>query len=222
VVSTVDLEGSRMKHLVFLGAPGSGKGTQSSKLKDEKSFVHVSTGDLLRKEIAAKSELGMRVKSVMDAGQLVSDGLVVELLKANIDLKKNQYIFDGYPRNLVQAKTLHEQILQGHDYTAIYFSVDTDKLVERLTNRRVTKDGKQIYNLITNPPKVAGICDVTGEPLIHRDDDKEEVIRNRMDVFTSTIEPVLEFYQDLKILKKLEADQDVEMVYESILDILEN
>jgi adenylate kinase len=209
-----------MKHLVFLGAPGSGKGTQSSKLKQELGFHHVSTGDLLRKEIAAQSQLGKRVKSIMDAGQLVSDELVVELLKANIDLKKDQYIFDGYPRNLVQAKTLHEQILQGHDYTAIYFSVDTEKLVTRLTNRRVTKDGKHIYNLITNPPKVAGKCDVTGDPLIHRDDDKEEVIRNRMDVFTSTIEPVLKFYKDLGILKTLEADQNVEDVYESILKIL--
>lgn len=208
------------KNLVFIGAPGSGKGTQSAKLKEGQGFNHVSTGDLLRKEIASDSELGKKVKSVMDAGQLVSDDLVVELLKANIDLANNKYIFDGYPRNLAQSQTLHEQILNGHDYTAVYFKVDTDKLVERLTNRRVTKDGKQIYNLITNPPKVAGVCDVTGEPLVHRDDDKEEVIRQRMDVFESTINPVLEFYESKGLLATVSAQNPVDEVYKEIVKIL--
>lgn len=207
-------------NLVFLGAPGSGKGTQSSLLKDRKQYNHVSTGDLLRKEIAAQSDLGKRVKSVMDAGQLVSDELVVELLKSNIDLSNFSYIFDGYPRNIAQAKTLHEQILSGHDYKAIYFKVDTEKLVTRLTNRRVTKDGKHIYNLVTNPPKVAGTCDVTGDPLIQRDDDKEEVVRNRMDVFHSTIEPVLDFYRSLGILEEVNAELNVEEVYERILKLV--
>lgn len=207
-------------NLVFLGAPGSGKGTQSSLLKDRKQYNHVSTGDLLRKEIAAQSDLGKRVKSVMDAGQLVSDELVVELLKSNIDLSNFSYIFDGYPRNIAQAKTLHEQILSGHDYKAIYFKVDTEKLVTRLTNRRVTKDGKHIYNLVTNPPKVAGTCDVTGDPLIQRDDDREEVVRNRMDVFHSTIEPVLDFYRSLGILEEVNAELNVEEVYERILKLV--
>lgn len=209
-----------MKSLVFIGPPGSGKGTQSAKLKSGNGFNHVSTGDLLRKEIAAESELGKRVKEVMDAGQLVSDDLVVELIKANIDLNNNAYIFDGYPRNIAQAQTLNDQILTGHDYTAVYFKVDTEKLVTRLTNRRVTKDGKQIYNLITNPPKVPGVCDVTGEPLIQRDDDKEEVIRKRMDVYNSTVEPVLKYYEDKGILTTVSAENSVEDVYNEILNVL--
>lgn len=208
------------KSLVFIGAPGSGKGTQSAKLKELNGFNHVSTGDLLRKEIASKSELGVRVKKVMDEGQLVSDELVVELIKANIDLSNKTYIFDGYPRNIAQAQTLNDQILKGHDYTAIYFEVDTEKLVTRLTNRRVTKDGKQIYNLITNPPKVPGVCDVTGEPLIQRDDDKEEVIRKRMDVYNSTVEPVLKYYKEKGILKTVSAENTVEDVYKEILSVL--
>lgn len=209
-----------MKSLVFIGAPGSGKGTQSAKLKELNGFNHVSTGDLLRKEIASQSELGVRVKKVMDEGQLVSDELVVELIKANIDLSNKAYIFDGYPRNIAQAQTLNDQILKGHDYTAIYFAVDTEKLVTRLTNRRVTKDGKQIYNLITNPPKVSGVCDVTGEPLIQRDDDKEEVIRKRMDVYNSTVEPVLKYYKEKGILKTVSAENSVEDVYKEILSVL--
>ena len=117
-----------MKNLIFLGAPGSGKGTQSAILK-EQGYNHVSTGDLLRSEIASGSELGNKVKSVMDAGNLVSDELVVELLKANLDLENKKYIFDGYPRNIAQAKTLNE-IIAGHEYLAVYFKLDTEKLVD--------------------------------------------------------------------------------------------
>jgi adenylate kinase len=207
------------KHLILLGAPGSGKGTQSSKLKNA-GWIHVSTGDLLRSEIAKESELGNKVKGVMDAGQLVSDDLVVELLKANLDLNTNKYIFDGYPRNHKQADTL-DGILKGHEYLAVYFKLNLDILVERITNRRTTKNGKNIYNLKSNPPKVDGICDVTGEALIQRDDDKEEVVRERMNVFEATIDPILEFFNNNNSLAIIDADQDLEQVYKQILDKLE-
>ena len=207
------------KHLILLGAPGSGKGTQSSKLKSA-GWLHVSTGDLLRTEIAKKSDLGNKVKSVMDAGQLVSDELVVELLKANLELDKNKYIFDGYPRNHKQANTL-DDILKGHDYVAVYFKLNLDILVERITNRRTTKNGKNIYNLKTNPPKVEGICDVTGEALIQRDDDKEDVVRERMNVFEATIDPILEFFNNNDNLVVVNADQDLDQVYNQILNKIE-
>lgn len=205
-----------MENLILLGAPGSGKGTQSALLVEGKSYQHVSTGNLLREEISKESDLGIRVKEVMESGQLVSDELVVELLKSNLDLGNASYIFDGYPRNLEQAKTL-EQILNGHNHKAVYFNLDTEKLVERLGNRRVTKDGKNIYNLITNPPKVNGICDVTGEKLVQRDDDKEEVVRKRMKVFNETITPVLEFYKEKGLLVEVEADRSLELVYEDLI-----
>ena len=208
------------KNLVLIGAPGSGKGTQSAILKKDFGYNHVSTGDLLRSEIAKESELGKRVKSVMDAGQLVSDELVVELLKTNINLETSSYIFDGYPRNIAQAQTLDSEILQGHDYAVVYFNVDVNKLVERITNRRVSEDGKHIYNLVTNPPKIAGICDVTGQPLHHRKDDKEEVIRKRMDVFADTVGPMLDFYRDQGLLNEINADQPVEAVLEQIKKFL--
>jgi len=204
------------KHLILLGAPGSGKGTQSSKLK-EVGYSHVSTGDLLRAEIAKESDLGKRVKDVMDKGQLVSDDLVVELLKANLDLDNTTYIFDGYPRNYKQAETL-DGILKGHDYLVVYFKLNLDILVERITNRRTTKDGKNIYNLKTNPPKVEGVCDVTGDPLIQRDDDKEEVVRERMNVFEATIDPILEFFNKNGHLATIDADQDLDQVYKEIIN----
>jgi adenylate kinase len=209
-----------MKNLVLLGAPGSGKGTQSAKLKDGKGYKHVSTGDLLRSEIAKGSELGAEVKKVMDEGKLVSDELVVKLLKANVNLTENAYIFDGYPRNIAQAQTLDSEILDGAEYLAIYFKVDTEKIIKRLTSRRVSPDGKNIYNLLTNPPKQEGICDVTGEKLIHRDDDREEVIRNRMSVFEETIGPVLDFYSKKGILKEISADNGVDEVYNVILGFI--
>ena len=207
------------KHLVLLGAPGSGKGTQSSRLKND-GLNHVSTGDLLRGEIAKGSDLGKKVKGVMDAGQLVTDELVVELLKANLNLNDSTYIFDGYPRNSVQAKTL-DGILEGHDYLAVYFELDLDILIERITNRRTTKDGKHIYNLKTNPPKVDGVCDITGEPLIQRTDDNEEIVRDRMNVFKTTIDPILEFFQAKGRLVSIDAQQDPDQVYNQIIKNLE-
>ena len=204
------------KNLIFLGAPGSGKGTQSARLVESEGYAHVSTGDLLRKEIAKESELGKTIKGVMASGDLVSDELVVELLKANLDLNKKAYIFDGYPRNIEQAKTL-DGIMGDFPRLAVYFSIDTDKMVERLTNRRMTKDGKHIYNLKTNPPRKEGICDVTGEPLIQRKDDTEQVVRNRMEVFEKTMGEVKDYYASQGNLVEVDADQAMEDVYNAIV-----
>lgn len=204
------------KNLIFLGAPGSGKGTQSAKLADALGYEHVSTGNLLRDEIAKGSELGEKIKEVMASGQLVSDDLVVELLKANLDLDSKAYIFDGYPRNIDQVKTL-DGIIGNHPVLAIYFKIDTEKMVERLTNRRMTKDGKHIYNLKTNPPKVEGICDVTGETLVQRKDDTEEVVRNRMEVFDATMGKVIDHYGSTGNLVEVDADQPMNDVYNAIV-----
>lgn len=204
-------------HLIFIGAPGSGKGTQASKLVAEKSFKHISTGDLLRAEIAKGSALGLEVKKVMDAGQLVSDDLVIRLLQANINLAQSQYIFDGYPRNLLQAQTLDKEVIKGSPSTAVYFDIDMAKLVERLTNRRTCKACGAIYNLISKKPKVTGVCDQCGgTDLVQRADDKEEVITNRLRVFRDTIDPVLKYYQDLGRLMKVDAEASVDGIYSMI------
>jgi adenylate kinase len=204
-------------HLIFIGAPGSGKGTQASNLVSKRNFKHVSTGDLLRSEISKQSALGLEVKKVMDDGQLVSDDLVIRLLQANIDLATSQYIFDGYPRNIAQAQTLDNEVLKGSTSIAVYFDIDMQKLVERLTNRRTCKDCGAIYNLISKMPKVTGVCDQCGGTnLVQRADDKEEVNKNRLQVFQDTVNPVLKYYQDLGRLMKVDAEKSETEIYNQI------
>jgi len=206
-----------MKHCVFIGAPGSGKGTQAAKLVAEKGCKHISTGDLLRAEIAKGSELGKQVKAVLDAGALVSDDLVIKLIHANADLDKNSYIFDGYPRNLVQAETLDREVLKGRPSLAIYFEIDLQKLISRLTNRRTCKDCGTIYNLVSQAPKKAGTCDKCGSTnMVHREDDKEEVIKKRMDVFTQNTQPVLDYYNKANRLMTVNAENSIEQLYQQI------
>ena len=204
-------------HLIFIGAPGSGKGTQANKFVTERSFKHISTGDLLRAEIAKQSALGLEVKKVMDEGKLVSDELVIRLLQANIDLNSSQYIFDGYPRNLVQAETLDKEVLKGSPSISVYFEIDVARLVERLTNRRTCGNCGAIYNLISKMPKITGTCDKCGSTnLVQRADDKEDVIKNRLKVFQDTVSPVLKYYQDLGRLIKVDAEQAPDVIFNMI------
>ena len=206
-----------MKHCVFIGAPGSGKGTQAAKLVAEKGCKHISTGDLLRAEIAKGSELGKQVKAVLDAGALVSDDLVIKLIHANADLDKNSYIFDGYPRNLVQAETLDREVLKGRPSLAIYFEIDLQKLISRLTNRRTCKDCGAIYNLVSQAPHEPGVCDKCGSTnMVHREDDKEQVIKKRMDVFTHNTQPVLDYYNRANRLMTVNAENSIEQLYQQI------
>lgn len=191
--------------IILLGPPGAGKGTQAARLVEEFGYNHISTGDLLRDEVAKGTELGLRVKAVMDSGDLVDDQLVLDLLKANCDLVNNHYIFDGFPRNIEQAKALDEHVLKGAPSLAINFDMDTEILVERITNRRIAPESGEIYNLLTKPPKVPGKCDVSGEDLIQRKDDNEETVRNRMNVFKSTNGPVVEYYKDQERLANIDA-----------------
>jgi adenylate kinase len=209
-----------MSHLVLIGLPGSGKGTQAAKLIDQDGFSHVSTGNLLREEVAKESDLGKEIKAVMDSGNLVSDDLVIKLLKANIDVNSNNYIFDGFPRTGAQAETLNAEILNGQKYHAVFFELDPQVVIERLSSRWMTKDGKYIYNLLSNPPKVEGKCDVTGEELIQRKDDKKEVVENRIKVFFETIDPILKFYEERGNLVRLDASKDLEEVYKGIKNLL--
>lgn len=204
-------------HLIFIGAPGSGKGTQANKFVADRNFKHISTGDLLRSEISKMSPLGLEVKKVMDEGKLVSDDLVIRLLQANVNLTASQYIFDGYPRNLAQAQTLDKEVLKGAPSLAVYFEINMTKLVERLTNRRTCKNCGAIYNLISKKPKVMGVCDQCGgTDLVQRADDKEDVIKNRLTVFQDTIDPVIKYYQDLGRLMKVDAEGSVDEIYNMI------
>lgn len=208
--------------LILLGAPGSGKGTQAKRLIDDMGYNHVSTGDLLRNEIAKESELGLKVKSIMDAGNLVDDQTVLDLLNANCEISSSSYIFDGYPRNLEQSKALDENVLKGANSTAIYFDIDLEILIERIINRRVAPKSGEIYNLITRPPKVEGKCDVSGEDLVHRKDDNEDTVRNRMNVFKDNIDPVLSYYESQGRLHRVDASKPAAEVFTQIEKIVNN
>ncbi len=206
-----------MTQLVLLGAPGSGKGTQAVRLVKEHGYNHVSTGDLLRSEIKKGTELGKKVDGVLKAGELVNDDMVLELLKANCDLESGQYIFDGFPRNIEQAKLLEDNVLKGKAYLGVYFNMPTNVLVERLTNRRVCKDCGAVYNLKFLPPKKEGVCDKCNSTNIYqRDDDKKEVIENRMEVYKSTIGPVLDYYREKNILVEVDASLEIDQVFQEV------
>lgn len=206
-----------MKHLVLIGAAGSGKGTQAARLVASKGYKHISTGDLLRSEIAKGSDLGKKVKGVLDSGALVSDDLVIELIHANSDLDKSTYVFDGYPRNLAQAQTLDKEVLKGRPSLAVYFKIDLGKLVTRLTNRRTCKDCGSIYNLISQAPQKTGICDKCGSTnLVHRDDDKEEAIKKRLAIFEQNTQPVLDHYKSSGRLLEVDAEQPIDTVFQQV------
>jgi adenylate kinase len=209
-----------MKHLVFIGPPGAGKGTQASFLINQHKYSHVSTGDLLRKEIASKSDIGLKVEGIMASGELVSDELIIKILKNNLNFKNNKYIFDGFPRNLTQASFFHENLMSAYDYIAVHFKVDLSVLFNRLINRRVSADGKHIYNLLTSPPRVPGVCDISGLPIVQRDDDMPEVVSHRLKVYDELTKPMIEYFEKLGKLAVVNADQEIEKVKNELISLI--
>ncbi|MFT6068590.1 MAG: adenylate kinase [Bacteriovoracaceae bacterium] len=208
--------------LILLGAPGSGKGTQAAKLVSDLGYKHISTGDLLRSEIAKETELGNKVKEIMTRGELVDDATVLELLNANCDLTSGSYIFDGFPRNIDQAKALDSVVIKDVAHKAIYFDIDLDILAERLVNRRTCGDCGEIYNLLFKAPKVEGVCDkCSGTNLNQRKDDNEESVKTRLGVFKSTIDPVLSYYEEKGALKRVKASATSAEVFEEVKNTVE-
>jgi len=207
--------------IILLGAPGSGKGTQAAKIV-ELGYNHVSTGDLLRAEIKKASNLGKKIQDLIGNGQLVDDQTVLDLLQANINLAKGEYIFDGFPRTEVQATMLDKQIIKKAKAVAIYLDVSLDELVSRIVNRRTCGGCNEIYNLINKPPKKEGVCDLCGKGLVHRKDDNKETVQNRMDVFKEQIDPILSYYETKGILKKVDASINPDTTFKQIRKIVES
>ena len=204
-------------HLIILGAPGSGKGTQAAKLVD-KGFKHISTGDLLRSEIAKDSELGQKVSGIISRGDLVDDKTVMALLKANCDVDRVSYIFDGFPRNVAQAEMLEAELLKGKRTLAVYFKIDLSILIARVVNRRTCSNCGEIYNLNTKAPKVLDVCDKCGGigTLKQRKDDTEEVIANRLKIFKDTVDPLLAFYKSKDELVEINASEQEKDVFSAL------
>jgi adenylate kinase len=205
--------------LILLGAPGSGKGTQAARLVSELGYQHISTGDLLRKEIKSGSELGNRVQDIMNSGGLVDDNTVLELLSSNCNLSENAYIFDGFPRNIEQAKALDEAVIKGVASKAVYFEIDLDMLAARLVNRRTCSGCGEIYNLLSKAPKDSKVCDKCGAELTQRKDDNEDTVKTRLGVFKETIEPVLAHYESEGRLGRIDASMEAEAVFSALKEI---
>ena len=186
-----------MMRIILLGPPGAGKGTQAQLISKEFGIPQISTGDMLRAAIKEGTELGKLAKSVMDAGQLVSDDLIINLVKARISqpVCANGCICDGFPRTIAQAEALSAAGVDI-DYV-IEISVPDDEIVSRMSGRRAHLASGRTYHVVYNPPKVEGIDDVTGEPLVQRDDDKEEVVRDRLSVYHAQTAALIDYYQQV-------------------------
>jgi len=183
--------------IILLGAPGAGKGTQAQFLMDKYAIPQISTGDMLRAAVKAGTELGKQAKEVMDAGGLVTDEIIIGLVKERIKQPDcaNGFLFDGFPRTIPQAEALQEQ---GIAIDAVLeISVDDEEIVKRLSGRRVHPGSGRVYHVIYNPPKVSGLDDESGEPLIQRDDDKEATIRKRLEIYHQQTKPLVVFYQKI-------------------------
>ena len=205
--------------VVFLGPPGSGKGTQAALLEDRHSFFHFDTGARLREEAASGSELGERIASFINDGQLVPLDVIDELLRHFFETSSHQNIlFDGFPRNLEQAAVLERGLkFAGRSLDhVIFFDIDLDMLLERIVNRRVCTTCGAIYNLQTESPRQTGICDLDGGTLTQRPDDTEEVFGKRLRVYNENTHPLLDYYGQLGLLRSVDADQDVDSVLQNI------
>ncbi|ASK33508.1 adenylate kinase [Alloalcanivorax mobilis] len=183
--------------VILLGAPGAGKGTQAQFIKEEFSIPQISTGDMLRAAVKEGTPLGLEAKKVMDAGGLVSDEIILGLVKERIaqDDCKNGFLFDGFPRTIPQAQALVERGV-NIDFV-VEIDVDDEEIIERLSGRRVHPASGRIYHTVYNPPKQEGKDDQTGEALVQRDDDKEETVRKRLQVYQEQTRPLVDFYQGL-------------------------
>ena len=183
--------------IILLGAPGAGKGTQAQFICEKYGIPQISTGDMLRAAVKAKSDLGKQVEEVMVSGGLVTDNIIIALVKDRIKEGDcgNGFLFDGFPRTIPQAAALIEGDIQID--IVLEIDVNDDEIVKRLSGRRVHVESGRTYHVVYNPPKLAGADDVTGGELIQREDDKEETIRNRLNVYHSQTKPLVDFYTKL-------------------------
>lgn len=195
--------------LILLGPPGGGKGTVAKRLQAEFNIPVISTGVILRETIDKKSKLGTEVNNIMRKGILVPDHIILEIIKERIKREdcKNGYIFDGFPRNMEQVKLLEKLNKEHNEYIdyVFYFEIPFSEIIQRLSNRRVCKKCSTNYNLLFNPPKKDNICDLCGGELYQREDDKEETIKNRLEVFTNQTVPLKKYYEEKKLLKIIDA-----------------
>ena len=211
--------------IIMLGAPGAGKGTQTKMLSERYGIPHISTGDIFRMNIKNNTELGQKAKGYMDAGQLVPDELVVDLVVDRIKAKDcmKGFILDGFPRTIPQAEALDYALNNQNekiDY-AINVDVPDENIIKRMSGRRACVGCGATYHLVYNPTKTEGVCDVCGEKLILRDDYKPETVQKRLDVYHEQTQPLIDYYNKKEVILTVDGTQDIDVVYDEITKVLD-
>lgn len=208
-----------MKIVIMLGAPGSGKGTQAVRLSKELNIPHISTGDLFREHLKNNSELGKIARSYIDFGRLVPDALVLEMLFDRV--KKSDcaegYLLDGFPRTIPQAQSLDELIRNQENVTVVNLKCKDETVIQRISGRQTCKNCGAIYNKYFSPSKNEPSCDKCGGELIQRVDDSEDVVKERLRVYKTQTEPLIEYYQNRGLLKDVEGENGTDLVYQDLL-----
>lgn len=214
-----------MLNLILMGLPGAGKGTQAEKINEKYNIPHISTGDMFRLAIKEGTDLGKKAKEYMDQGELVPDEVTIGIVRERLskDDCRNGFLLDGFPRTIAQADALQELLTdmeQSIDYV-LHVDVPEEKLVERLTGRRICPTCGATYHVMYNPPQQEGICDKDGSQLIQRDDDKPKTVKKRLSVNIEQTKPLLDFYQEKGYLLTVNGDREIDQVFQDIQSKIE-
>ncbi len=216
---------TKARHIILVGAPGAGKGTQATVLSEMLGIPHVSSGDLFRDNLKRKTPLGLQAKGYMEKGELVPDDVTVAMVRDRLsqpDCNEKGAILDGFPRTVEQARSLDKVLEQDGKKidTVVYIQVSEKELVERLTGRRICRNCQAVYHTIFNPPKADGKCDACGGELYQRADDQPETVKNRLTVYFEQTMPLIDFYQKKNLLEAVDGQQDIETVRSALLDVI--
>ncbi|SFJ38553.1 adenylate kinase [Thermoflavimicrobium dichotomicum] len=211
-------------NIILMGLPGAGKGTQAARIIEAVKIPHISTGDMFRQAVKDQTALGLEAKSYMDKGQLVPDRVTIGIVRERLGKEDcaNGFLLDGFPRTVPQAEALDE-LLRDLDREldhVIYIEVDEEELIKRLTGRRICRQCGATYHLVFAPPKQAGVCDRCGGELYQRDDDREETVKNRLQINMEQTQHLLKYYESTGKLKRINGKQPIEQVTDTILSLI--
>ena len=213
------------KHIILLGAPGAGKGTQATALSEKLGLPHVSSGDLFRDNLKQQTPLGLLAKSYMDKGELVPDDVTVAMVRTRLshpDCNERGAILDGFPRTVEQAKALNAVLREDNKKVdvVVYFAVPEDALVARLTGRWICRQCQAVYHTLYNPAKQSGRCDACAGELYQRPDDQLETVGNRLKVYFNQTMPVIDFYNEKGLLREIDGQQSIDEVQAALLEVM--